>query len=498
MAIHRYWRLTGFATLGNTALELSEARIYEGGVVADAAATLTATIAPASGAVTDLRDGVASAVVSWPYAIYSAPSFALVWDFGAGLGVDQAQLRLGSGSTQANFALDLTLQSSDDGALWANFGSRESITWPGAMALTAVPDLGDPHFSNVLIYLRSIGIDGTYFKDESNYARSIAIAGTPKVSAAQSAFGDSSILFNLANYDQTQALYLASGIGDFAFPGDFTIKCRLFPIAFGATWGSFILSTINAAFTPLSGFYLTYGNANAPAYNKIQFGYGSVGIQSDAAPVLNEWSDIMITRVDGVVRMFVRGVLQTETATDSSSISASMWLMGRSSNNASTTGIRGYVDEIIITQGVGRQSASFTPLTTRAPKALNSPPVTPALRLSSTAPGTESMLPAVALPDSTAQGHVREVSFFDAQFGGTGTITDTVTKKALPDNTPLHRRVLLMDQRSQVVFRETWSDAATGAYAFPGVKTGVPYTVVAYDHTGLYRAVIADNIIATP
>jgi len=108
------------------------------------------------------------------------------------------------------------------------------------------------------------------------------------------------------------------------------------------------------------------------------------------------------------------------------------------------------------------------------------------------------MLPATSLPDGAAYGFLRETPFYDSQFGGTGTITDTVTKKALPANAPLHRRVLLMDQRSQVVFRETWSDAATGAYTFPGVKTGVPYTVLAYDYTGQYRAVIADNILATP
>ena len=34
MAAKRYWRLVGAATLGGVALELSELRLYEGGVVA--------------------------------------------------------------------------------------------------------------------------------------------------------------------------------------------------------------------------------------------------------------------------------------------------------------------------------------------------------------------------------------------------------------------------------------------------------------------------------
>ena len=156
-----------------------------------------------------------------------------------------------------------------------------------------------------------------------------------------------------------------------------------------------------------------------------------------------------------------------------------------------------YVEELRITKGVGRFSSSFTPPTTRHTGALNSPPAV-AKHRANAAQVTQRMLPAVALPDGAAHSFLRETPFFDAQFGGTGTITGTVKEKALPDNTPLHRRVLLMDQRSQIVFHETWSDAVTGDYTFPGVKTNTPHTVLAYDYTGTYRAVIADNILATP
>lgn len=86
----------------------------------------------------------------------------------------------------------------------------------------------------------------------------------------------------------------------------------------------------------------------------------------------------------------------------------------------------------------------------------------------------------------------------DIYFGGTGTITGTVKEKASPDNTPLHRRVLLIEQATRTVIRETWSDAITGAYTFNNVAMQATYTVLAYDYTGLYRAVIADNILATP
>lgn len=494
MAIHRYWRLVGVTTLGGVTLDLSEARIYEAGALADAAATLTATIAPASGAVADLRDGSASGVVSWPVANYNAPGFALRWDFGAGLGVDMAQLRLGSGSVADNFALDLRLQYSDDALTWVQFGGVSGITWPGSNALTATPALGDPNFPSVVLLLRSPGVNGgNVFTDASNYARAIGVASSASISNAQSPFGDTSILF--PSFDQTIYLYLAANLTDFAFAADFCIEFFLFPISFGATWGSFILDTRNSTLTALSGVGLVFGYAADS--NKVGFTLNTTTIKSNAAPVLNQWSHVAVTRISGVVRMFIRGVLQTETVTDASAISASGFLINRAANAASTTGMNAYIEDMRITNGAGLYSATFAPPTLRFPGSLNSPPYA-AKHRAGPSQAAQQMLPAVALSDTTAYTPMRETPFFDAQFGGTGTITGTVKEKALPSNTPLARRTLLMDQRSRVIFRETWSDAVTGAYTFPGVKLNTPHTVLAYDHTGTYRAVIADNILATP
>jgi len=507
MAISRYWRLVGLATMGNVALELSEARIYEGGVLADASATLTATIAPTSGAVADLRDGVATGVVSWPYASYSAASFALVWDFGAGLGVDMAQLSLGAGTVADNFVFDLTLQYSDDALTWVAFGSRSGVVWPGALSMTAAPQLGDPNFSNVKILMRAVGVDkGKVITDASNYNRIIGISGLPQLSSAQSAFGDVSILVNPNfNLDQNQYIYLASNISDFTFAGDFTIELKIFPTSFGATWGSFLLATINSSSTSGTGLSMIYGYAALA--NKISFDINGASCYSNAAPVLNEWSDIAITRISGVVRMFVRGFLQIATFTNHAAIGASTFLVGRAPNGAGTTGINGYVDELRITDGVGLYSNSYTPATTRFPTKLASPAVAAKHRFAG-ARDFQRMLPAIELPNPTAESYLRESTFFDAYSGPlvvpaggvvtktmTGNITGTV--KNTPA-TPVSRRVLLMDQRSQLVVRETWSDPVTGAYAFNGLNTATEYAVISYDHTRTYRAVIADYITPDP
>lgn len=85
----------------------------------------------------------------------------------------------------------------------------------------------------------------------------------------------------------------------------------------------------------------------------------------------------------------------------------------------------------------------------------------------------------------------------DMYFGGTGQITGTVKEKTLPANVPLHRRVCLVEEKTRLLVAETWSDATTGNYTFDCIDMERTYTVMAYDHTGLYRAVIADNIIPT-
>jgi hypothetical protein len=46
--------------------------------------------------------------------------------------------------------------------------------------------------------------------------------------------------------------------------------------------------------------------------------------------------------------------------------------------------------------------------------------------------------------------------------------------------------------------REMWSDPTTGAYAFENIDATQKYTVVSYDYTQNYRAVIGDNITPEP
>lgn len=81
----------------------------------------------------------------------------------------------------------------------------------------------------------------------------------------------------------------------------------------------------------------------------------------------------------------------------------------------------------------------------------------------------------------------------DVAFGGPGRITGTVAEKATP-NIPLRRRVRLHRDVDGLCVRETWSDAATGAYEFTDINPAYRYTAIAYDWAHNHRAVIADNL----
>lgn len=80
-------------------------------------------------------------------------------------------------------------------------------------------------------------------------------------------------------------------------------------------------------------------------------------------------------------------------------------------------------------------------------------------------------------------------------FAGNGRITGTVKEKGTASNVPVHRRVVLIDERTRLLVQEQWSDATTGVYNFIDVDHTHTFTVLSYDHTGAFRAVVADGQI---
>jgi hypothetical protein len=100
-------------------------------------------------------------------------------------------------------------------------------------------------------------------------------------------------------------------------------------------------------------------------------------------------------------------------------------------------------------------------------------------------------------PPAVGAGSVKFTGFLpsgtDEQDGGAYRVTGTTKVKGTPD-LAVSCRVRLHDQLSGRVVREVWSTAGTGAYSFKRIRMGTFY-VISLDHTGAFRAVIADGQI---
>ena len=83
----------------------------------------------------------------------------------------------------------------------------------------------------------------------------------------------------------------------------------------------------------------------------------------------------------------------------------------------------------------------------------------------------------------------------DVEHGGPGRIWGTTKAKGTP-NVPTRSRVVLLRQRDKALARETWSDAATGAFEFRHIDTRQAWLVLAEDAAGGFRPVAASQLVA--
>ena len=134
MAALRYWRLVGLEAFSGGDLELSEIGLYSAGVRVDAAAVLTCSHVPASGALADLKDGSSSTVCVFAAADVRSSGFRLQWDFGAA--TDVSEIRFGAAGNSGKFVLSAIALRSADAAAWVHAGAFAGAVYPGSGQLT--------------------------------------------------------------------------------------------------------------------------------------------------------------------------------------------------------------------------------------------------------------------------------------------------------------------------------------------------------------------------
>ena len=206
-------------------------------------------------------------------------------------------------------------------------------------------------------------------------------------------------------------------------------------------------------------------------------------ISHQNAVIVGVWHHVALVKSNsGVYTLFLDGVPSSTTLTNSVTVLNTNFYIGSVSVFSY---FDGYIDLLRVNVGEVRYTTAFTPST----EPFENERLT---TYSATAIGTGTLMP---LNQTTTLPNQPVVFRFDPQLG-TATLTGTVKNIGSP-NQPVARRVILIEEQSGRVIRETFSNATTGVYTFSELLPQARYTVIAYDHTGVFSAVIADNLEAT-
>lgn len=217
--------------------------------------------------------------------------------------------------------------------------------------------VGDPHWSNVQLLLMSRGYNnGVGFADYSGTRKTITSAGDVKFTTAKVFGENASLVFDGANdYLDVVDASIAPGTGDFTLDG--------FINRTGTTNTSVnndnILWEMRTAIT--TGDPLVYIDGNDSSNNLVYFAGAD---RITGSPILlNTDYHIELARASGVTRLFLNGVQQGSSYTDTTNYTTNQIRIG-GRYAALTSNFRsynGYHGCFRYTKGVGRHTSNFTP-----------------------------------------------------------------------------------------------------------------------------------------
>lgn len=222
------------------------------------------------------------------------------------------------------------------------------------------PDIGpldrDVLFSRVVLLLAMNGSEGsTVFTDSSSSARAVTVAGTTRISTAQSRFGGASAFFdgNGSNLRLTPSTDL-----QFPFPSDFTIELWVYPTT---TQDDIILST--SVDSNVQIFRInqggTVGRLSCFLNTSQVFDVANAGVTA------NQWQHLAMCRSGTSTRLFVNGVQvgttnTTYTGSFRMDVIGNFFLSGGAQTNNQ---FAGYIDELRVTRAA-RYVSNFVPQAT--------------------------------------------------------------------------------------------------------------------------------------
>jgi len=220
---------------------------------------------------------------------------------------------------------------------------------PAAFRTLLNPDAGDtdPYFSSVSLLLHMDGSNGsTTFTDSSSNAFSATVSGNAQISTTNPKFG--------------------TGAGSFDGNGDYVTFANNAAFNFGT--GDF---TVESWFNGTGTILGKWGSGNQVAYvliissTQINFSVGSAGVYStgflfNTTISSNTWYHVAITRSGTTLRCFLNGTQIGTDQTSSQNLTSTATVdIGVTKSNLSSY-FNGSIDDVRLTKGVARYTASFT------------------------------------------------------------------------------------------------------------------------------------------
>jgi len=251
-------------------------------------------------------------------------------------------------------------------------GEGQPINWldlAGTEFTAVVLDAdGDPDFASVVLLLDCEGADAaTSMTDASNSGHTIGFEANAQLDDAQANTGSTSLLL-----DGIDDLVNIADSADWDFDsGDFTIDIAVqFSSIPGGVNGETIIAHWNADAGNRS--WNLHIPRDADIVGMLRFSYstdGASGTVSNAdypwLPAANTWYQLRVSRVGTLLYVFIDGELQGtpfEVGTDAFFDATAELKIGQvDTGGVQEDELAGWVDDVRITKGVGRSTASFGP-----------------------------------------------------------------------------------------------------------------------------------------
>ena len=220
----------------------------------------------------------------------------------------------------------------------------------------------DPYWNYTPLLLHMDGTDGSTAAPTNSSGSGILIARDGgNLSSTQARFGTTSYWFAGSGTNSAGTRIISTPDLQMVFgAGDFTIEFSMFVVS--APSASAILVDGRAALT--QGAYPTL--YLSPSMTLGYYVSSADRITSASALSLSTWYHVAIVRSAGVTKLYVNGTQYGSSWTDSTNYIADGLVFGASSYHTfpnTRYGLYGYMDEVRVTKGIARYTATFTPPT---------------------------------------------------------------------------------------------------------------------------------------